>query len=105
MVVARASGTDLASILSQNTFLTLGVHPARGPGSARDGGTEGGPGRGDTGGPGTGGRGARGGPGKNMPTRPHAPSTSRQHGMQIKRRQLVCHRVGWACVDPAMWAT
>ena len=25
MVVARASGTDLASILKQNTFLTLGV--------------------------------------------------------------------------------
>ena len=28
MVVARASGMDLASILSQNTFLTLGVRPA-----------------------------------------------------------------------------
>ena len=94
MVVARASGMDLASSLKRNTFLTLGVRPAGGPGSARDGGTEGAPGRGD-----------RGGPGKNMPTRPHAPSTSRQHGMQIKRRQLVCHRVGWACVDPAMWAT
>ncbi len=60
MVVARASGMDLASILKRNTFLTLEVHPARGPGSARDGGTEKGPGtggqkrapgRGDTGGP------------------------------------------------------
>ena len=59
MVVARASGTDLASILSQNTFLTLEVCPARGPGSARDGGTEGAPGRGDTGAPG---RGDTGGP-------------------------------------------
>ena len=28
MVVARASGMDLASILRQNTFLTLGVRPA-----------------------------------------------------------------------------
>ena len=60
MVVARASGMDLASILRQNTFLTLGVRPVGGPGSARDGGTEKGPGtgghkrapgRGDTGGP------------------------------------------------------
>ena len=59
MVVARASGMDLASILKRNTFLTLGVRPAGGPGSARDGGTRGardggtrgGPGRGDTGGP------------------------------------------------------
>ena len=41
MVVARASGTDLASSLKRNTFLTLGVRPAGGPGSARDGGTEG----------------------------------------------------------------
>ena len=57
MVVARASGMDLASILKRNTFLTLGVRPAGGPGSARDGGTEGAPGRGDTGGPGTGGHG------------------------------------------------
>ena len=65
MVVARASGTDLASILSQNTFLTLGVHPARVRGlrgtgeqrGARDVGTEGAPGRGDRGGPGTGGHG------------------------------------------------
>ena len=56
MVVARASGMDLASILKRNTFLTLGVRPAGGPGSARDGGTEGGPGRGDRGGPGTGGQ-------------------------------------------------
>ena len=30
MVVARASGTDLASSLKQNTFLTLGVRPAGG---------------------------------------------------------------------------
>ena len=43
MVVARASGMDLASILKRNTFLTLGVRPARGPGSVRDGGTEKGP--------------------------------------------------------------
>ena len=57
MVVARASGMDLASSLKRNTFLTLGVRPAGGPGSARDGGTEGAPGRGDTGGPGTGGHG------------------------------------------------
>ena len=49
MVVARASGTDLASILSQNTFLILSVHPwgVRGPrgtgghGGPRDGGTRG----------------------------------------------------------------
>ena len=54
MVVARASGMDLASILKRNTFLTLEVRPAGGPGSARDGGTEGAPGRGDRGGPGTG---------------------------------------------------
>ena len=40
MVVARASGMDLASSLRQNTFLTLGVRPVGGPGSARDGGTE-----------------------------------------------------------------
>ena len=44
MVVARASGMDLASILKRNTFLTLEVRPAGGPGSARDGGTEGAPG-------------------------------------------------------------
>ena len=33
MVVARASGMDLASILKRNTFLTLGVRPVgvRGP--------------------------------------------------------------------------
>ena len=37
MVVARASGMDLASILKRNTFLTLEVRPAGGPGSARDG--------------------------------------------------------------------
>ena len=66
MVVARASGTDLASILKRNTFLTLEVRPVgrgpRGPrgtgghGRPRDGGTRGAPGRGDTMGPGTGGR-------------------------------------------------
>ena len=54
MVVARASGMDLASSLRQNTFLTLGVRPVGGPGSARDGGTEGAPGRGDRGAPGRG---------------------------------------------------
>ena len=43
MVVARASGMDLASILRQNTFLSLGVRPLGGPGSARDGGTRGRP--------------------------------------------------------------
>ena len=57
MSAARASGTDLASSLNLNTFLTLRVHPAGGPGSARDGGTEGAPGREDRGGPGTGGHG------------------------------------------------
>ena len=31
MSAARASGTDLASSLRQNTFLTLGVRPAGGP--------------------------------------------------------------------------
>ena len=31
MVVARASGTDLASSLKQNIFLTLEVRPAGGP--------------------------------------------------------------------------
>ena len=60
MVVARASGMDLASSLKRNTFLTLGVCSVGGPGSARDGGTEKGPGtgghkrapgRGDTKGP------------------------------------------------------
>ena len=70
MVVARASGMDLASILKRNTFLTLEVRPVGGPASARDGGTEKGPGtgghkrapgRGDTGGPG---RGDTGGPGR-----------------------------------------
>ena len=46
MVVARASGTDLASILKRNTFLTLAVRPAGGVrGSARDGGTRWAPGR------------------------------------------------------------
>ena len=46
MVVARASGMDLASSLKHNTFLTLEVHPVGGLGSARDGGTEKGPGTG-----------------------------------------------------------
>ena len=51
MVVARASGTDLASSLKQNTFLTLEVCPVgRGPHGT---GGQGGPGRGDRGGPGT----------------------------------------------------
>ena len=62
MSAARASGMDLASGLKRNTFLTLGVRPVGDPGSARDGGTRGGPGRGATGGPGTGGHG--GGPGR-----------------------------------------
>ena len=57
MVVARASGMDLASSLRQNTFLTLEVRPAGGPGSARDGGTRRAPGRWDRGGSGTGGLG------------------------------------------------
>ena len=43
MSAARASGTDLASSLKRNTFLTLGVRPAGGPGD---------PGGGDGGGPG-----------------------------------------------------
>ena len=53
MVVARASGTDLASSLKQNTFLTLGVCPAGGPRGTGGPGTggHGGPGTGDTGGP------------------------------------------------------
>ena len=55
MVVSRASGKLIASSLKQNTFLTLGVRAAGG--SARDGGPEGAPRRGDTGGPGTGGHG------------------------------------------------
>ena len=76
MVVARASGMDLASILKRNTFLTLEVRPVGGPGSARDGGTGGAPGRGDRGGPGTGGqRGPRDGgteaaPGRTCPLDP-----------------------------------
>ena len=41
MSAARASGTDLASSLKRNTFLTLEVRPAGGPGSVRDGGTRG----------------------------------------------------------------
>ena len=55
MVVARASGMDMASILKRNTFLTLGVRPVggvRGPGvragrgdrkGPPDGGTQKGP--------------------------------------------------------------
>ena len=58
MVVARASGTDLASSLRQNTFLTLRGAP-RG-GSGRDGGPRGAPGTG--GHAGAPGRGARRGP-------------------------------------------
>ena len=46
MVVARASGTDLASSLKRNTFLTLGVRPAGGLGGT--GGHAGAPGRGAT---------------------------------------------------------
>ena len=44
MVVARASGMDLASILKRNTFLTLEVRPAREGSGVRAG-------RGDTKGP------------------------------------------------------
>ena len=58
MVVARASGMDLASILKRNTFLTLGVCPVGGRGvrgPARDGGTEGPRDGGTQKGPGTGG--------------------------------------------------
>ena len=54
MVVARASGMDLASILKRNTFLTLGVRPA---GVRAGRGDTGGPGTGGHGGPGTGGHG------------------------------------------------
>ena len=59
-VVARASGTDLASSLKQNTFLTLGVRPAGG--SARNGGPRGATGRGAT-------RGARDGGAHGAPGR------------------------------------
>ena len=79
MVVARASGMDLASILKRNTFLTLEVRPvgvrAGGPpgtggqSGARDRGTRGGPGTGGRGGPGRGGtRGARDGGARRGPT-------------------------------------
>ena len=57
MVVARASGMDLASSLKRNTFWTLGVRPVgRGPcpvgrGPRGTGGHAGVPGRGDTRGP------------------------------------------------------
>ena len=37
MVVARASGMDLASSLKQNTFLTLGVCPTGGPHGTEEG--------------------------------------------------------------------
>ena len=52
MSAARASGTDLASILKRNTSLTLGVRPAgavRGP--CGTGGQRRAPGRGGTGPP------------------------------------------------------
>ena len=52
MVVARASGMDLASILRQNTFLTLGVRPTGGPRAgrgAREGPPDGGPQKGPRG--------------------------------------------------------
>ena len=49
MVVGRASGTDLASSLSQNTFLNLGVRPTGGP--CGTGGQRRAPGRGATKGP------------------------------------------------------
>ena len=51
MLLTRASGTDLASSLKRNTFLTLEVRPVGGSArdggtrGARDGGTRGGPGR------------------------------------------------------------
>ena len=71
MVVARASGTDLASSLKRNTFWTLEVRPVGGSGSGRDGGPEpppdGGPSRPRTGGPSrprTGGHGAAPGRGE-----------------------------------------
>ena len=76
MVLTRASGTDLASSLKRNTFLTLGVCPVGGPrgtgghaGAPGRGDTRGPPGRGDTRGPrdgghtGAPGRGIRGSPG------------------------------------------
>ena len=49
MVVARASGADLASSLKQNAFSTLWLCPDGGHGGPRDGGHGGGPGRGATG--------------------------------------------------------
>ena len=71
MVVARASGTDLASSLKRNTFWALGVRPVGGPRSARDGG-HGGTGTGGHGGARDGGtRGALGGAGRRGGT-PHA---------------------------------
>ena len=70
MVVARASGMDLASSLKRNTFLTLEVRPAGGPRGTR--GHGGARHRGDTGGPGTGGH---GGPRDGVPitSRPSVP--------------------------------
>ena len=69
MSAARASGMDLASILKRNTFLTLEVRPARGPGSGGPRGTGG-----QRKGPGTGGQ--RMGPGTGYrdkhATRPYA---------------------------------
>ena len=70
MVVARASGTLIASSFKQNTFLTLevrtaGVRPGLGAtGGPCTGGHAGAPERGGTGGPGTG---ATGGPGAAPP--------------------------------------
>ena len=43
MSAARASGTDLASTLKQNTFLTLKVRPVGGPRGPRGTGGRGGP--------------------------------------------------------------
>ena len=62
MSAARASGTDLASILKRNTFLTLGVRPVGVRGPRGTGGQRKGPGTGgQRKGPGTGGQ--RKGPG------------------------------------------
>ena len=51
MVVARASGTDLASSLKRNIFLTLEVHPWGVRGPRGTGGHGAAPGRGNTGPP------------------------------------------------------
>ena len=95
MVVARASGMDLASILRQNTFLTLGVRPV-GVSGVRAG-------RGGRGGPGTGGHGgARDGGTRGMRMATRAPDTcsilvgaSKGGGKQITPdscRGRKCHR-------------